>query len=148
MRCLGEGRKERCTPPGKSAAALLGDWIAERAAGAEASLFVSRCGERFGRDAVERLVKHAATAACPSIAGKRVTPHVLRHGTAVSLLRGGVDRSIVALWLGHEQLDTTQIYLAADLAKKERALARTQPYEAAPSRYEPDDEALAFPGAL
>jgi site-specific recombinase XerD len=101
----------------------------------------------LSRDAVERLLsKHVAVAAntCPSLRGKRVSPHVLRHTTAVNLLQAGVDRSVIALWLGHEQVETTQMYLAADLEMKERALARTAPLPAHIARYRPDDALLDF----
>jgi len=97
--------------------------------------------------AVERFVaKYAlqASRACPTLARKHVTPHVLRHTTAVQLLEAGVDRAVIALWLGHEQVETTQIYLDADLAMKERALARTAPPGARSHRFRPKDSLLAF----
>jgi site-specific recombinase XerD len=96
---------------------------------------------------VQRLVrKHLQTAAstCPTLQRKHITPHVLRHTTAVHLLESGVDRSIIALWLGHEGVETTQIYLDADLAIKERALARTAPPTVGRHRFKPRDSLLAF----
>jgi integrase/recombinase XerD len=96
---------------------------------------------------MERLVhKHTLTAAksCPSLAGKRVSPHVLRHSTAMELLHHGVDQSVIALWLGHESVETTQMYVHADLRLKEEALARVAAPEAKPGRYRPDDALLAF----
>jgi site-specific recombinase XerD len=110
-------------------------------------LFPSRRGGSLSRDAVERLVtKYARRAArtCPSLEKKHVTPHVLRHTTAVQLLQSGVDRSTIALWLGHESQSTTQIYLDADLAIKERALARTAPIAVGRRRFRPTDDLLAF----
>ena len=96
---------------------------------------------------MEALVaKHAATAtdANRHCATKKVTPHVLRHSCAMALLRGGVDRTVLALWLGHEQVDTTDMYMHADLSIKERALARTKPPHVRPGRYRPPDRLLAF----
>lgn len=103
------------------------------------------------RDAVERLVaKYAAIACrrCPSLKEKHVSPHVLRHTTAVDLLRGGVDRTVIALWLGHESPETTNVYLHADLSIKEQALARTAPRGTKPGRFRPDDSLLSFLAAL
>jgi integrase/recombinase XerD len=102
---------------------------------------------RLSHDAVERLVAKyvlVASRACPTLARKHVTPHALRHTTAVQLLEAGVDRAVIALWLGHEQVETTQIYLDADLAMKERALARTAPPGTRPGRFRPKDSLLAF----
>ena len=147
VHCLGKGRKERSTPVGNEAQAVLKSWLAERNGTADEPLFVSLRGTRMSRDAIERLVaRHTegATVLCPSLAKVHVTPHVLRHTTAVSLLQGGVDRSIIALWLGHEKVETTQMYLAADMKTKERALARTLPHAKRLMRYQPEDEVLAF----
>lgn len=147
VRCHGKGRKERATPLARSTARLLQGWLRERRGAPSDPLFLSLRGAPLSRDAVERLVaKHAATAAtcCPSLKGKRVSPHVLRHTTAVDLLQAGVDRSVIALWLGHQQMETTQIYLDADLSMKERALARTAPLPAHAARYRPPDHLLAF----
>jgi integrase/recombinase XerD len=114
-------------------------------------LFPTSRGRPLSRDAVALLVtNHAITArqGCPSIGAKTITPHVLRHLTAMTLLHAGVDTSVIALWLGDEKTDTVQIYLHADLRLKERALARTTPLHAAPGRYRPPDTLLAFLEAL
>ncbi|HYS82767.1 MAG TPA: site-specific integrase [Anaeromyxobacteraceae bacterium] len=147
VRCHGKGRKERCTPLGRDTVGALRDWI--KASGATPSDFVfpSRRGGRLSTDAVQRLLaKHLAIAArsCATLERKHVTPHVLRHTTAVHLLESGVDRAVIALWLGHEGVETTQIYLDADLAMKERALARTAPPHVGRQRFRPKDSLLAF----
>lgn len=147
VRCHGKGRKERCTPLSPQVAGALRGWLRERNGAPLDPLFPSLRGGRLSRDAVEKLVtKHAAVAGqnCPSLGAKRVTPHLLRHTTAVQLLQAGVDRSVIALWLGHEQIETTQMYLDADLAMKERALAKTAPLPRYAARYKPDDQLLAF----
>jgi len=147
VRCRGKGRKERCTPLTKEAASTLRDWLRERGGETEAPVFPSRRGSSLGRDAVERLVARytrLAESSCATLRSKRVTPHVLRHTTAVSLLRAGVDCSVIALWLGHESIETTHVYLAADLTQKEEALAKTAPPTVQPGRYRPDDQLLAF----
>jgi site-specific recombinase XerD len=151
VRCRGKGRKERCTPLTRQTASVIRAWLAEKPANATDRVFHSQRGIPLGRDAVERLVsKHADTAArrCPTLARKHVTPHVLRHSTAVGLLEAGVDRAVIALWLGHESVETTQMYLDADLAMKERALARTAPSRVGPARFRPRDSLLAFLEAL
>jgi integrase/recombinase XerD len=151
VRCRGKGRKERCTPLTRDTASVIKAWLAERKGLPAEPAFPSRRGTTLSRDAVERLVaKYAeiAAAACSSLRSKRVTPHVLRHTTAVSLLQAGNDRSVIALWLGHESIETTQMYLDADLSMKERALARTAPLRAGPGRYRPDDTLLAFLNGL
>lgn len=151
VRCLGKGRKERCTPLTRETVAVLRAWLAERAGSAAEPAFPSRRGTVLSRDAIERLVtKYAAIAGetCASLRTKRATPHVLRHTTAVSLLRAGNDRAVIALWLGHESIETTQMYLDADLTMKERALARTVSPRVRPGRYHPPDRLLAFLNAL
>ena len=108
---------------------------------------MSNRGARLSRDAVERIVrKHVGVAAttCPTLKGKRVTPHVLRHSAAMQLLQNGVDRTVIALWLGHESVESTQMYVHADIQIKERAMAKTTPVAVSPSRYRPNDELLAF----
>ncbi|MER5347607.1 tyrosine-type recombinase/integrase [Streptomyces mirabilis] len=126
---------------------MLKTWLKERRGEQGDPLFPTRRGTPLSRDAVERLVtKHTRTAAttCPSLADKHVTPHTLRHSTAMALLHAGVDISVIALWLGHESTETTQIYLHADMAIKERALTRTAPSGSTPGRYNAPDTLLAF----
>ncbi|MBM4319080.1 MAG: integrase [Deltaproteobacteria bacterium] len=147
VRCSGKGRKERATPLREEAIAALEDWLRERQGKADQPLFPTRKGGILSSDAVQRLVaKFAAQAskACPSIERKHVTPHVLRHTAAMDLLQHGVDRTVIALWLGHESVETTQIYLHADQRLKEQALSRTTPLGVTPGRYRPDDDLLAF----
>lgn len=151
VRCHGKGRKERVTPLTTQACGVLRVWLAERRGEPCDPLFPSRRRGPLSRDAVALLVaKHAAAATqhCPTLTGKTVSPHVLRHTCAMSLLAVGVDTSVIALWLGHEGIETTQIYLHADLAIKERALARTAPASIKPGRYRPPDTLLAFLNAL
>ena len=145
--CRGKGRKERITPLTRATVAVLRVWLAERAGEATDPLFPTSTDTPLSRDAVERRITKyaaAATAVCPSLRAKRISPHVLRHTAAMRLLQAGVDTSVIALWLGHEHVDTTQIYLHADLALKERALARTAPSDVRPGRYRPSDALLAF----
>ena len=145
--CLGKGRKQRITPLTKQTVALMRAWARERGGQPDDPLFSTSTGRPLTRDALERrLTKHAATAvaACPSLATKTVTPHVLRHTTAMRLLHADVDTTVIALWLGHEQIQTTNIYLHADLAIKQKALDRTAPPDIKPGRYQPTDRILAF----
>jgi integrase/recombinase XerD len=147
VRCHGKGRKDRATPLTRTTVTTLRAWLCEHDCQPTAALFPSRKGEHLTRGAIWRLVaKHAecASIGCPSLAKKRVTPHVLRHTAAMTLLHAGVDVSVIALWLGHEALESTNIYLHADMALKERALARTAPPNTAPGRYQPPDQLLAF----
>ncbi len=151
VQCEGKGRKHRCTPLREDTRAMVGAWCQERLGQPGDALFPTIRGGSMSRDAVERLVaRHIATAKqhCPSLERKKVTPHVLRHTAAMELLRSGVDRSVIALWLGHESVETTQIYLHADMGMKEKALAHTTPLGVKPGRYRPDDELLAFLEAL
>jgi integrase/recombinase XerD len=145
--CHGKGRKERITPLARPLIAVLRTWLAERSGQPGEPLFPSRTGGRLSRDAIEkRLAQHVTAAAgeCPSLKAKNVTAHTLRHSAAMRLLHAGVDTSVIALWLGHEQAETTQIYLHADLELKEKALARTTPPGTKPGRYKPPDQLLAF----
>jgi integrase/recombinase XerD len=147
VRCDGKGRKERCTPLTKSTVTVLRGWLRERGGQPDDPLFPSSRGQHLTRSAIWRLVaKHAASATDrrPSIAAKHVTPHVLRHTAAMALLHAGVDPAVIALWLGHESLESTAIYLHADMAIKERALQRTTPLNAKPGRYHPPDDLEAF----
>lgn len=147
VRCSGKGRKERTTPLRKESAVAMRAWRREQAGADVDPVFPSARTGALSRDGVAYLLnKHVTTARrhCPSLTHKRICPHVLRHTAAMDLLQHGVDRSVIALWLGHEQLETVQIYLHADLAIKERALARTLPLQVKPGRYRPDDELLAF----
>lgn len=151
VRCQGKGRKERCTPLTRSTAALLKAWLRESAPGNSQILFPNRYGSRLSSDSVQHLVKkYVRTAAgqCPSLKGKRVSPHVLRHSAAMELLAADVDSSVIALWLGHESVNTTQTYLHAHLALKEAALARTTPHRVKPGRFRPGDQLLRFLSAL
>jgi integrase/recombinase XerD len=151
VRCRGKGRKERCTPLTRETVSAVRAWLQERDGLPADPAFPSRRGAVLSRDAIERLVAkytEIAGAACISFRTKRVTPHVLRHTTAVSLLQAGNDRAVIALWLGHESIETTQMYLDADLSMKERALARTAPLRAGPGRYRPGDSLLAFLSGL
>ncbi len=149
--CTGKGRKQRVTPLVGSVASVLRSWLQERNARPVAPLFPTGTGRPLSRDAIERrLAKHVANAAsrCTSLRRKRVTMHVLRHTAAMRLLHAGIDTSVIALWLGHEQVETTQLYLHADLTIKERALAKTTPLNTQPGRYQPPDSLIAFLEAL
>jgi integrase/recombinase XerD len=151
LRCFGKGRKERLTPLSRRTAPRMRGWLQERKAAPPDPVFPARHGGALSRDAIARLLKKhtaAATATCPALKSKTVSPHVLRHTAAVNLLQAGVDRSVIALILGHESVETTQMYLDADLATKERALARTAPVGAKPGRFRPSDTLLAFLQAL
>ncbi len=122
-------------------------WLAERGSPPSEPLFPTSTGKPLTRKALARRIgKHATRAAerCQSLTAKTITPHVLRHTAAMRLLHAGVDTTVIALWLGHEQVETTQMYLHADLALKERALARTKPLDSKPGRYRPPDALLGF----
>jgi len=147
VRCIGKGRKQRTTPLTNGVVTVLRTWLDERGGAAGDPLFSTSRGRRLSTDAVGLIVKRhveAATQTCPTLASKHVTPHVLRHTAAMRLLHAGVDTSTIALWLGHEQVQTTQIYVHADQTIKERALARTAPVHTVPGRYRPPDSLLAF----
>ena len=147
VRCVGKGRKERCTPLAKTTVTVLKAWLREPARHNTEVLLPNARGGRLSSDGVaDLLAKHVALAceSCPSLQKKHVTPHVLRHSMAMGLLQAGVDRAVIALWLGHESVETTQIYLDANLAMKEEILAKTTPPGGKPGRYRPGDELLAF----
>jgi len=147
VRVIGKGRKERCTPLAKRTIRVLSAWLTEPWCSKNRHLFASARGAKLSPDGVQYIIaKHAKAArtTCPSLAKKRVTPHVLRHTAAMELLQAGVDRTVIALWLGHESMETTQIYLDADLAMKEKALAKLEPMGKRPRRYKADDSLLAF----
>jgi integrase/recombinase XerD len=143
----GKGRKQRSTPVMSITVATLRVWMAERQGEPDEPLFPSRRGAALSRDSVEHLVnKHTLTASqhCASLRNKTVSPHVLRHTSAMRLLQAGVDSTVIALWLGHESVETTQIYIHADMTIKERAIARTKPPDVAAGHYRPPDTLLAF----
>lgn len=145
--CTGKGRKQRSVPLTTQTVAVLRVWMNERGGLRHDPLFPTRTGRRLSDDAVERRVAtHTALAAahCPTLATKKLTPHVLRHTAAMSLLHAGVDVAVIALWLGHAEIRSTNAYLHADMTIKERALARTTPAGAKPGRYRPPDPLLAF----
>jgi len=151
VHCIGKGRKERCTPLTQQAVRVLRDWMREPRRPQTETLFPNARGGRLSTDGVQYLLdKHTAIArhTCPSLQHKRVTPHVLRHSAAMELLQAGVDRAVIALWLGHESVETTQIYLDADLAMKEEVLAKTTPVTVIPGRFRADDQLLAFLASL
>lgn len=151
VRVVGKGRKERCTPLAKSTLGVLNAWLREPQRGNSQLLFPSARGTRLSVHGVQYMIKkHRKTAAntCPSLKTKRVTVHRLRHTMAMDLLQSGVDRAVIALWLGHESVETTQIYLEATLAMKEKALARTLPRNAVPGRFRPGDQLLNFLNSL
>ena len=151
VRVIGKGRKERCTPIAKSVLAVLKAWLREPQRGDGNVLFPNARGERLSVHGVQYLLtKHRTTASrvCPSLTQKRVTVHRLRHTMAMDLLQAGAERSVIALWLGHESVETTQIYLDATLAMKEQALAKTSPRHSKPGRYKPGDQLLGFLNSL
>jgi site-specific recombinase XerD len=147
VRCTGKGRKTRCIPLRKEVVVALRHWLRERNGQPTDAVFPSARGQPLSRDGVEYIVSQHLTTArakCLSLKTKRVSAHVLRHSTAMNLLQSGVDRSVIALWLGHESMDTTQIYLHANLELKESALAKTAPFKGRNGRYRPPEGLLAF----
>lgn len=147
VHCVGKGRKERRTPLLPLTVSVLRVWLTERNGTPAEPLFPTITGSPLSRDAIEHRIAHytARTGqSCPSIRAKRVTAHTLRHTAAMRLLLAGVDVTVIALWLGHEQIATTGIYLHADMSQKERAIARTNPVGTKPGRYRAPDAALAF----
>jgi site-specific recombinase XerD len=151
VRVIGKGRKERCTPLSKNTRAALVTWLREAPRDPTQALFPNARGGHLSAHGVHYLLaKHvaAATTTCPSLKHKRVSPHVLRHTAAMDLLQAGVEQSVIALWLGHESIETTQIYLDANLESKQRALEMTTPPNGKVGRYRPDDRLLAFLNSL
>jgi integrase/recombinase XerD len=151
VQAFGKGRKHRATPLTRQTVAVMREWLTERDGQPDQPLFPTSRGRPLSRDAIALLItKHATTASrnCPTLTNKKVSPHMLRHTAAMSLLHAGVDSTVIALWLGHESVEATQIYLHADMAIKERALARTTPPNSTPGRYRPPDTLLAFLEAL
>jgi len=147
VRTRGKGRKDRCTPLTAQTVAVLATWMREHDRQPTDRVFPGRRNATLSADAVQRMIsKHTAAAAtrCPTLHGKRVAPHVLRHTAAMTLLAAGVDQTVIALWLGHERVETTDIYIHGDLTIKERAIARTAPPGTRPGRYKPPDPLLAF----
>lgn len=147
VRCTGKGRKTRCIPLRREAVAALRDWLREQDGQPCDAVFTNARRQSLSRDGIEYILsRHTvkARSKCPSLKAKRVSPHVLRHSTAMNLLQHGVDRSVIALWLGHECMDTTQIYLHANLELKEEALAKTEPFKGRIRRFCPTDQLLAF----
>jgi len=147
VRVIGKGRKERCTPLSKNTRAVLTAWLREPLRASDQPLFPNARGGRLSSHGVHYLLaKHVSAAAevCPSLKQKRVSPHVLRHTTAMDLLHEGCEQCVIALWLGHESIETTQVYLDADLEMKQRILDKTTPPSSKPGRYRPDDKLLAF----
>jgi site-specific recombinase XerC len=147
VRCEGKGRKQRTAPLTAPAQTVLSAWLSERAGRPADPLSPTRTGRRLSRDAIEqRVATHASTARqrYPSLVSKQLHPHVLRHSCAMSLLQSGVDTTIIALWLGHTDVRSTQPYIHADLTIKEKALALVAPVDVKPGRYKPTDKMLAF----
>lgn len=144
---LGKGRKERCTPLTKQTAAVMQAWLKEPSRGDGQLVFPNRQGGRMSNDGIQYLLaQHARTASrhCPSLENKKVSPHVLRHTSAMELLQAGVDTAVIALWLGHESVETTHVYLEADLAMKQKMLAKTTAHDGTPGVYKPPDALLTF----
>ena len=147
VRCQGKGRKERCTPLTRSIARVLQAWCRRQEDASDSYLFPSSRGGRLSHDAVQDLVaKHvsAARPRCPSLNGRKITPHMLRHTAAMELLQAGIDRSLIAIWLGHESVETTQVYLDANLSLKEQILTQSRQPNGKVSRFKPGDRLLDF----
>ena len=148
---VGKGRKERRTPLVPTTKTVLKAWLAERPGAPGDPLFPTTTGKHLSRDAIERRLAHhvaRAGASCPSLKVKHITTHTLRHTAAMRLLLAGNDVTVIALWLGHEQISTTNIYLHADMTHKQQAIDRTKPLAAKPGRYRPPDPLIAVLEAL
>jgi len=147
VRCLGKGRKLRATPLRRETIGAMKTWLKERCGSDHDPLFPTMRGDKMSRDALEHLVKRhmkKASRSCSSLIGKRISPHILRHSTAMDLLHHGVDQAVIALWLGHESIETTQVYIHADMTLKEKALAKMSNPSVKSGRYKPDDKLLSF----
>lgn len=143
----GKGRKERIVPLWRSTSTALRRWLDRAALGANSVVFPNRSGTALSRSGVrDRLTRavESATQCCPSLHGKRISPHTIRRSTAMHLLQSGVDISVIALWLGHADPATTHVYLEADIAMKEAALRRIDDPSPKAARFRPRDSLLAF----
>lgn len=147
IRCNGKGRKERAMPLGKTVARIIEKWLSEKNAAPSAPLFPNRKGGKLNRDTVAYMLSKYASlagATCPSLLKKSVSPHMLRHTAAMQLLQSGLDLSVIALWLGHESLESTQVYLSSDLTQKFKILEKTLPTSAKPLIFRPEDKLMEF----
>jgi len=147
VRCHGKGRKDRCTPLTKKTVQVMKAWNREQCGTSSDILFPNARGKALSTDGVQYILsKHikAAQNNCPSLINKRISPHTLRHTAAMELLQAGVDRSVIALWLGHESPETTQIYLKANLALKEKIMGKLNPLNVKAGRFRPEDRLLEF----
>lgn len=147
LRCLGKGRKARSTPLDPPTATVLREWLTETAGAPAAPLFPNRAGQPLSRDTVAARIgeyRNIAVTSCPSLLGKTISPHTLRHSNAMALHQAGVDIAVLALWLGHSSTKSTDVYIHADLESKEQALAQTAPPGITPGRFKPPDPLLAF----
>ena len=151
VRCFGKGRKERCTPLTKQTAEVLKAWLRECEPKNDSIVFTNRRGGRLSTDGVQYILdKYVQRVAQQraSFRKKRVTPHVLRHTAAMRLVQAGVDRTTVALWLGHESIETTQVYIDADMKMKEEALRKISQPRSTYVRFKATDQLLAFLDSL
>jgi len=147
----GKGRKERIVPLWKSTVAHLRKWSGRVDTSPAAPVFPNRSGQRLSRSGVEhrlRMTLNKASQRCPSLTGRRISPHTIRHTTAMHLLQSGVDITVIALWLGHEDIGTTHLYVEADLTMKEAALRRLDDPRSRPVTFKASDRLLAFLEAL
>lgn len=151
VRIRGKGRKERRVPLWPTTVHLIRKWMKEISGAPEQALFPSRSGTRLTRSAISERLRRAVTtaaAACPQLSGRDISPHTIRHSTAMHMLQAGVDITVIALWLGHESPSTTHIYVEADMKMKEAALSAIKPPEIRPARYRPPSRLLHFLQAL
>jgi len=149
LHLFGKGRKQRDVPLWPKTARALKHWFRELEGSSTSFAFPSARGQRLSRNGVDYILKRAAAdAACPTLSSKRIHPHAVRHTTGSHLLQSGVDISVIALWLGHESIETTRVYVEADLASKERALTKLAPAGAKIHRFKPNDALMAFLNTL